>query len=154
MKRFINPKLGLAGLAAITAVILTSGIAFAYWTSTGSGAGSAGTKTAITVTLTGNAVSNLVPGAPQSITGTVTVSDSATSAYIGTVTPVIKTGTGFTTFNTGCTASDFTLTPAVVNAQTSAGATGVAFGSIVLTDTAANQDGCKGQALVLAFSSN
>src|SRR3954454_24941074 len=115
------------GAGVLTAGALTTA-AFAYWTSTGSGSGSASTKSAITVTLTGDAVSDLVPGAAQNITGTVDVSDGATSAYVGTVTPSIDTAN--TTFNADCGVSDFTFTSGVHNAKIADGATGVAFGSI------------------------
>ena len=147
----LKKKLAAAGVAI--AVAGGTGLAWAYWSANGSGSGSASTKNAISVTLTGNAVSNLVPGAPATnITGTVTVSDGATSAYVGTITPSIDTA--HTTFNSGCSVDDFAFTSAAHDAQISAGATNVAFGTIQLKDTSSDQNGCKSQTLALSFSSN
>jgi len=141
----------LAALAAFIIAIGTLGVAYAYWTSTGSGSGSASTKSAITVSLSGTAVTNLVPGAAQDINGTVTASDSATSAYVGTITPSIDGAN--TTWNGTCSAADFQLTSNTLNAQVPTGATRK-FGTIALKDTNANKDDCKSQTVALSFSSN
>ena len=154
----ISRKKVAAGIVA-AGVLATTGVGYAYWTTTGSGAGSAGTLSAITVTLTPDAIAALAPGAPEDITGTVTVSDDATSAYINDITPSIVEGVGGTVWNDdginpACSAADFDLDAASIDDQVLDGATLVEFGTIELLDLATNQDNCKHQALVLAYTSN
>ena len=155
----LTKKKVAAGLVA-AGMLASTGIAYAYWTATGSGSGGATTASSISVTLTGDAVTGLFPGAdPVDITGTVDVSDGATSAYIGTITPVIKEGVGGTSWNhavghPACSADDYDLQSADIDDQVADGSTGVAFGTIQLKDTTDDQDNCKGQVLVLSFSSN
>jgi hypothetical protein len=145
----------VAGLAVTALAVVAGGAAFAYWTSSGSGAGSASTGTQGSLTLTQTStVSNLRPsGAAQTILGTVTNSNAGASAYIDTITPSIDLAN--TTFQSGCSAADYTLTPHTVGADVADGATGVNFGSIKFNNDPLNpQNGCQGQALVLSFSSN
>jgi hypothetical protein len=158
MKRLISRKAVMVGLT-LGLSLGAAGTALAYWTSTGSGTGgAASTDTQGTVTLTQTStVSGLAPGvAAVDITGTVTNSKHITS-YIGTVTPAIDSAN--TVWQTDgvytCSAADYTLTPATVNADEADGATGVAFGSIAFNDIpGTDQSACEGQALVLTFSSN
>ena len=147
----------LAALALAAGVTLTATAAFAYWTADGSGGGGASAKEDISLTLTGDAVTNLVPGVPQDITGTVYVSDGVADAWVGTVTPSIdenpEDGDAATVWQPGCSADDFELLPFEHNALID-DEENVAFGSIELRNLARNQDDCKNQALVLNFSNN
>ena len=90
-------------LATLTAVLMIAGIAFAAWTSLGSGEGDAvaTTQDAPTVTQTGTLV-DLYPGKDDLIL-TINV-DSATNDYKTAVTAL--TVTGITSDMTGCAGSN------------------------------------------------
>ena len=139
----------VAGLAS--AIAMTTGLAaFAYWSATGAGVGTASTEAGRTVVITQtNVVDDLEPGqlTPDNLVGNLTVS-TGTYAYVGTIFPIV-TGTS----NPGCTANDFTVTPGTYNAEVNGEADGVTLGTIVFNDTASNQDACKGVTVNLSYDS-
>jgi hypothetical protein len=146
-------------LAAAAVVVIGAGSAFAYWSTTGSGTGTGSTSagaSSLTIAQT-NAFAAFYPGdSAQSITGTVT-NGATNSAYVNTVTASIASVTKATGATGACDASDYTLTTPVATVQldVAAGAT-VPFSGATLkfNNTAANQDGCKGATVNLAFASN
>ncbi len=144
--------------------MLTGGIALAYWSTLGSGTGSAGVGTDSGVTVAQNStVSNLYPGGPaQAIDFTVT-NNSATAPV-----RITNVAIGFGSFNAGCSAADFTIvqpskpsvgTPVEIAGGASAsftsggaGPTGATGASIRMLNTASNQDGCKLETVNLTFT--
>ena len=133
------------------------GVAFAYWSTSGSGTGSAATSAGasnLSIVQT-STITGLAPGvAAKSITGIVT-NNAANSAYVDTVTvsidSVTPAGSG------ACTADDYTINSPVMDVQQdlAAGAhTGFSGASIEFVDSASNQDGCKGATVNLAYASN
>jgi hypothetical protein len=149
-------------LAIFTGVLLLigGGIAFAYWTNSGSGTGSAATGDSDTITVNQTSVVTAMgPGvAAQPISGDFDNPNDG-PVYVTSVTVALGaiTGGGPT-----CEATDYTLTNAVsdVNAQVPAG-TGV--GSWGGTDTPTiafnnkageNQDDCKNATVALVLTSN
>jgi hypothetical protein len=142
--------------AALTFIV--GGVAFAYWSTTGTGTGSADTGDVVGVTIhaTSTPVAGLYPGGPtQNVSGNFDNANSG-SVYIKQVTvavdPTWSVGTTLP-----CTAADFTVTqPAVNNAEIASG-TGVgAWGTatIKMNNLSTNQDNCKGVTVPLVFSSN
>lgn len=146
------------------AVVLTGTIAFAFWSSlgTGSGAASVGTDAGVTVSQS-NVVAGLVPGgAAQPIDFTVT--NTSTSAAVSITSVVI----GFGSFPSGCSVADFTLVqptkpsvvvpvaiePSASSAFTSggSGATGATGASIAMRNTSVNQDACKLATVTLTYA--
>lgn len=154
-------KLFVAGIAAVG---LLGGSAFAYWTTAGSGNGSAtaGTDSGVTITQT-STVTGLRPGGAavpldfKITNGSVgSVRQYITSVVItkGAVTKAVGAPAG------ACTAADFivvqpSITPADLpggdTAYPSAGATGTG-ASIALDNTSSNQDGCKGASIALTYN--
>lgn len=141
MPRITTKKFGL--VAAATAILLlVGGIAFAYWTSSGTGTGSAttGTDTAWDVQVDDTTQGILTPDGPkETIAFSVTNDSTGTQAFTSAVPSV--TGTS----SSGCTAADFN----VDNVQIVAGS--VAAGGVVngtfdlqMVDTGVNQDACRG----------
>ena len=149
-------------LAVITAVLLLigGGVAFAYWTQSGSGTGSAatGTTAAITVNQT-STVTAMGPGvAAQPLSGDFD-NPNAGPVLVTSVTVSIASITGG---GPTCEATDYTLANATsdVNASVPAG-NGV--GSWGSTDTPTiafnnkageNQDDCKNAVVNLAYTSD
>jgi hypothetical protein len=142
--------------AALTLIV--GGVAFAYWSTTGTGTGSAATGDVVGVTIhaTSPAVAGLYPGGPaQNVSGNFDNPNSG-SVHIQQVTvavdPTWSVGTTLP-----CTADDFTVTaPAATNAEivsgTGVGAWGTA--TIKMNNLSTNQDNCKGVTVPLVFSSN
>ena len=152
----------IAAVSIVATTILVAGGALAYWTTSGGGSGSAstGTHTAVTVAQT-STVANLVPGSPaQAIDFTIT-NPASTPQFVTSVAisyDLDTDGAGVDTgmlWNAGCGPLDFTLVqPTVINADLGPGFTPYApsGASLALDNEVTNQDGCKNQSIVLAFS--
>jgi hypothetical protein len=143
-------------LAVLTAAALLAGggTAFAYWTTTGAGTGSATNASANgTIVLHAAFAGGLTPGASQAVT--YTADNAGTSSlFVGTITPTVSIDAAHVT--SGCLVGDFTISPTVSNTTVPKTTSGVAAGSGTLTfaDTATNQDGCKGATVTLTLASN
>jgi hypothetical protein len=141
------------GGAAVIAVG-GAGVALAYWTNPGSGAGSAptGTTTAIVVNQT-STISGLAPGLPaQTLSGNFDNPNNG-PIFVGSVN-VTVTGTD----KSGCTASDYTIAgSAPVNAEVPSGEDVGAWTGLTIqfNDKAgANQDACKNATVTLSYTSS
>lgn len=141
-----------------TAVILTAGVltvgtaagAFAYWSTTGSGTGSATNASSNgNVVLHATFAGGLTPGASEQVAFTGD-NGGTSSLYVGTIHSVV------TTSDPTCLAGDFTVADVVSNTALAPGASGTALGagSITFHDSALNQDGCKGATVTLTLTSN
>jgi hypothetical protein len=138
--------------ASTVVLVAGSTTAYAFWTSGGTGAGTAaaGTTAAVTVNQTSAAIADLGPGvAAEPLSGTFTTTGGK-PAYVAQVTPVVTS-----TSNVGCTAADFTVTlPTATNAEVVSG-TAWSGASIVFKDSATvNQDACKGVTVNIGYTSN
>jgi len=140
----------IAGLIAVVAAV-------AYYTTTGSGSGSAtvGTSHALTITQTGS-VSNLAPSAAaQSVHYTINNPAGNGNQNLGkvSVTGITVTPTSGNT----CTSSNFQVTTAGSAVGTvNDGATFTSSSSteptVQMIDTGLNQDGCQGASLSFTLS--
>jgi hypothetical protein len=177
MKRFMNKRVAVVG--AVAGLVLgLSGAAFAYWTSSGGGNGSATTATAgnSNVSVTGSEASPATMGpniAPEAITLTITnPSTNSQSSYVTSVTASIDSTD--TTWNVGppdCAATDYQLqasssdalsaaatangTQSVtvpVGAELAPGGQTTATVYIGFVDDATNQTACEGQSVDLTYT--
>jgi hypothetical protein len=147
-------------LAGIVVVLAGAAVAaYAYWTSGGSGTGSAtaGNTVNITVNQT-SSVSGLYPGGPAVTLSGNFDNPNAGSVQISSITAVVSSISGGGTDSTkpACTPADFSIGGAVgtttVPSGTGVGAwTGL---TIQLVNTAANQDNCKGATANIAYTAN
>src|SRR6478609_11095472 len=122
--RKIGSKKRFALIATTTAAVLIgSGVAVAYWTTTGSGTGSATTGTASTVTVnqTGAAITGLYPGGPAVQVPFNIVNGNVSGQYISTVALSVTNTTIAAVVQPGCTSADFTVTNGSVAAVVPAG---------------------------------
>ena len=143
-------------LVIATALFVAAGStsALAYWTTTGSGTGSATNASASgAVVLHATFAGALTPGATQDVTYTGDNAGSS-SLFVSTITPVVSVDSAHAAL--GCLAADFSATSVTSNTRVAAGASGTALGAgtITFADTAANQDGCKGATVTITASSN
>jgi hypothetical protein len=156
--------------STIGAVLVGGGIAVAYWSTTGSGTGSAAAGSDVPVTVVQDStVAGLAPGAPakdldftvsSTATGPQQISNVAVS--VSSVTKAVGAPAG------ACTAGDFSVTqpskpsagtpvsiPAGGSVSFTSGAGGAQANTgakVAMINSAANQDGCKGATLVLSYA--
>lgn len=150
MPRLTKKKYLAAGTAV--AVVATGGIAFAYWTSTGSGNGSAttGTDTPWVVTVDDVNLADLTPNGPTDTVGFTVKNDGSGVQRLNAAAASV-TGTS----NPGCTAADFSVSPTTITTQdVAAGATVSGSFTIQMVDTGSNQDACKGVTVDLAVDAS
>jgi len=153
MRKFTKKQYLAAGAAAVI-IAGGAGAAFAYWTTTGSGNGSAQNASSNgTITLHAAFADGLTPGASETVTYTAD-NPGSSSLYVGTITPTVSIDSAHATAR--CQASDFSIAPTVSNTRVVAGATGTAAGTgtLAFADTGANQDACKGATVNLTLASN
>jgi hypothetical protein len=144
----------VVGLAVAGA---TGGVAFGYWTNTGSGTGTAATGSdhVIVINQT-SAPAGLYPGAAaQALSGNFTNTNPSTVRVANVLATGVTVDAAHAT--AGCLAADYVLGgTAVVNAEVASG-TNVGSWSgltIALSNTAVNQDACKGATVTVSYSSN
>lgn len=161
MRTFSKKQYLVAGAAALV-VAAGAGTAFAYWTSGGTGTGSATTDTSNT-TLAVNQVSvptDMAPGvAPEAITFTVTNNSSTQSAYVTNVTISIASVTpGPISATHVCAASDYVLTqPTWTGVELAHNATSSSNATATLgfaDSSTLNQDSCQGAVVHLAYTAS
>ena len=149
-------------VAALAAILAVGGgtIAYAYWTTGGSGSGSAatGTTSNIVVNQTGSAITGMYPGQTVNLSGTFTNTANPGSVYITAVTAAVHAFSSQTDSNKpACTQADFAIGgTAPVGAEVAHG-TGVGSWSgltLTLTDAGTNQDNCKGLTVTLDYTAS
>jgi hypothetical protein len=142
------------------AAVLVGGVAFAYWTTSGSGSGTGATTAGVSnhVGFAQYALSDMYPGdSAQPLKVTVS-NDSGESAYIAHVKAYITTDKsgctgadfklgGSAAPSTEATATDLTWTATDLAAHASADATS----TIQFNNTGANQDACKTAAVTIHY---
>ena len=154
-------KKSIAALLAILVVAIAAIGAYAYWTTGGTGSGTADTTTAqdVVVNQTNGAITDLYPGGPsKSLSGDFDNPNDG-PAYVASVTAVVS---GVTTDTQGskpaCTTADFEIddnvssTPGDIPSGNGQGAwNGL---SVRMIDSTANQDNCKNQTITITYTAN
>ena len=144
-----------AVVGGTAAAVLVGGVAFAYWSTSGSGTGSAGTSAgAASLVITDTtAPTNLYPGgAPMPISGTVQ-NTADNSAYVTQVVVSIASVTQAEDAIGSCDSSDYVLadTTMAVNQDLASGDSSDFSGATIqFVNKETNQDGCKGATVNLA----
>ncbi|TWG92003.1 hypothetical protein L615_007500000130 [Nocardioides sp. J9] len=149
MRRMNKKKAAVVG--GTVAVLVTGGVAFAYWTSTGTGTGSAEVGTSLDWTVEIDAVSGtLAPGSgPVEVDFHVTNESDGVQNLQGAVATVVDTS------DPGCTAADFAIsnTSVTTGDVASSGTVDGTF-ELEMLNRAVNQDACKGATVNLQVSVN
>jgi hypothetical protein len=154
MRLFTKKRAVILGVVAAMAF---SAAAVAYFTTGGSGTGSAtvGTSSSALITQT-NTLAALYPTTSQAVNLDIKNTGSG-SQFVGAVHLVSITADGAhatcDVSSSGANAA-FTMADVPVNATLAAGATTSKVGSLAMNDTGVNQDSCQGATLTLTFSSN
>ncbi len=159
----LQKKRSLIVLALLLVGAVTAVGGYAYWTSGGTGTGSATADTTgnVTVKQTSAPVALFPGGTPQDLSGNFDntnqgpVTISSVTAAVSSVTPLA----GSTFASNGkpdCTPNDFAIAGTAVGSTVPVG-TGVGSWTgltIQLKNTAANQDNCKGAKANIAYTAN
>lgn len=176
MSRILRkPK--LAALVVGVGVVAIAGIAYAFFTTSGAGTGTASVGTSSALTIHGTSASTLYPGTSSTVSftvdnpssghqqlGTVTLSavhacTGAGSSWNGTsCTSGGTEATGCESFDTSSSSSsdNFSMVPVTSNqdiAGNASGATVTATGTLAMNNLASSQDACKSANLTLSFTS-
>jgi hypothetical protein len=136
---------------ATIAVLAIAGVAVAYFTSSGSGSGTASVGTDAGVTISPVTFdSTLYPGGSTTVHFTVNNSSSSSTVKVDQVVADTSAGTnGITGLPVGCSAADFHFAPASVGADIAASGSAAGTGTLSMDNTSANQDACKNASPVL-----
>jgi hypothetical protein len=150
MKLLRNRK--LVALLATLALATTAVAGYAFWTTTGSGSGSATNASANgTIVLHASFAGGLFPGGSRTVSFTAD-NAGASNLHVGTITT-----DSITTDKPLCDVADFSIDPVLSDTNVLAGASGQALagtGTLSFANTAVNQDECKGAIVTLHLSSN
>jgi hypothetical protein len=138
-KRIIVP-------VATIAVLAVAGVAVAYFTSSGTGSGTASVGTVADVTISPVTIATtLYPGGSSSVNFTINNS-SDTAVKVG---KVVADSPAITGLPDGCLAADFTFADVTVNDTVPAHGTLDGSGTLKMTNSNISQDACQGQSPVL-----
>jgi len=148
MKKFLMSKKGLALLATMVAAVVVAVGAYAYFSSNGTGTGSATVGNSATINLSSDAISGLFPGGAD-VPVTVHVANPGNgNEYVATISGTVVT-------NGGCLGSWFQVDPVAYNQDVSHNGPGPnATTAVRLVDSGTNQDACQGQTMTINWSSN
>ena len=144
--------------AAGVLVLATAGGAYAYWSSTGTAAGTAttGTSSAFVVTTDAASGSPLSPGGPTQTVAFHVKNTNSGVQRLSAVAVTVATGTGAAwTSVSGCSAADYTVgTPTFTAGDVAANATVDGAVTITMNNLSSNQDACKGVTVPLFVSAS
>jgi hypothetical protein len=140
-------------LAAI-GVLALSGAAVAYFTGSGSGTGTATVGSASTVTVSGTVADSLFPGSASDVAITVENTGSGPQ-HVGSVhLDSVDVDSGHSTCDTSAFSMDDVSVDQTLDKNGGVNDTAHVTGSLQMSDSGSNQDGCQGATLTLNLSSN
>ncbi len=151
IRRVVLIPIGIVVLAA-------AGIAVAYFTSLGSGTGTAAVGSSSNVTLHGTVASALYPGTSSTVTFTVdnpsAGAELVNTIHLESITPDAG-HSGCSTVITGAN-PDFTMPDVVANQSfpNGNGQAVTATGTLTMHETGVNQNACQGATLTLNLTSD
>jgi hypothetical protein len=157
MGRIVHRKRVLIPVGIVVFVMMT-GVAVAYFTSQGSGTGTAAVGNSSNVTLLGTVASTLYPGTSSTVTFTVdNLSPGAelvNAIHLASITPDAG-HSGCSTVITGGN-PDFAMPDVVANQDFphGNGQAVTATGTLTMNDTGVSQNACQGATLTLNLTSN
>jgi hypothetical protein len=149
-KKRVLTTLSVVGILAIAAV------AFAYWTASGTGSGTASVGSDSGVTINNVAFDgDLYPGHEVTVTFDVVNGSADAKAKVEKVIADVGEGTnGISGLPAGCSADDFHFSDVSVDTEIDESATVPAEGTLAMDNTSVNQDACKDAAPVLHLTTD
>ncbi|MGH2795609.1 MAG: hypothetical protein ACRDKG_15055 [Actinomycetota bacterium] len=138
----------LAVVAGGLAVVAFAGAAFAYFTNSGSGSGTASVGSSSEIALSSPLVGDLYPDGAD-VPVTVTISNAA-----GQGAQFVDTVSGSVADNGDCLGSWFEVDDIVYQDTIAAGGSDTAGTNVRMNDSGTNQDECQGDTLTINWTSN
>lgn len=138
-------KLAVAGVSVGTLAV--SGVAYAYWSTSGNGSGSAttGTSSAFEVTADAITLGDLTPGGPTDTINFHVKNNNSGVQHLSSVAVTVAKSDGTAWTSGTCTAADFLVgTPSYTPGDIASGATKDGTVTIQMKNLSTNQDDCKG----------
>jgi len=135
-------------------IVAVGGVAFAYWSSGGSGTGSAltGTSTSFTVTSTPATSPALTPGGPSQSVAFNVANPSTGTQTLTSVVVTVAYADGSPWSSGNCSAADYALgTPAITYGSIAPSGSVNGTVSLTMNNLASNQDDCKNVTVPLRF---
>ena len=154
---FITKRRAVMTLTTALLVVVVGG-AYAYFTTSGTGTGTASVGTSSAVTLHATVTGTLYPGASSPVSFTVD-NPSSGKQRVGTITlSSITVDAGHSECSTVITGGtpDFTMPAVAVNATFATGNAQAVTptGTLTMNDTGVSQDKCQGATLTLHLTNN
>ncbi len=152
----ITKKKAAVVLVVASVAMAGAGGAYAFWTTggTGSGTATAGTNTPFNITQDA-AITGLVLGVPQTVNFTVANPAGFAQYLTGVSASVVPFTAQADATKPACTAGDFTVsTPSIASGDINAGGTRGGTTVLTLVNKATNQDNCKGASISLAYTAS
>ncbi len=146
MRMFSRKALVAGGLVATLGL---GGIAFAYFTQSGSGTGSASVGSSAAITLSASAPTAVTPAGVTSDVAIVVTNPGSGSQHVNSVSL-----TSVDASDVNCVTSAFSMPSVTVNQTLAAGAFTTVHGTLSMADNGLNQDACQGASLTLHLTSN
>jgi hypothetical protein len=155
MKRIFKSKKALVLLAVSVAAIAAAFGAFAYFTATGSGQGSATVGSSVALDISGTTTGDLVPAGPVgdvaiTIKNNTTAAERVNTVSLASISAVAGCDTSLNSANSAFTF----VNPVPVGVDLQPGGSTVVHQDLQMNDTGVSQDGCQGASLTLHFTSN
>jgi hypothetical protein len=154
MRHFTKKRAVILGVIAAMAF---SAVAVAYFTTGGSGSGSATVGSASTALITQtNTLGALYPVTSQAVNLDIKNTGSGSQFVSAVHLDSITADAGHASCNVSSSGANaaFTMADVTVGETLAAGATTSKSGSLAMNDTGVSQDSCQGATLTLHFSSN
>ena len=147
-----------SAVVAGTVLALTGGgVAFAYWTTSGTGTGSASSGTSTTWAVTTDAATGglLTPGGPTDTVAFHVKNNNSGVQHLQGVVVTVANSDGSPWSSGTCDAGDFTVgTPAVTAGDVASGATVDGTVTLQMNNNSENQDDCKNVTVPLYVSAS
>jgi hypothetical protein len=157
--RTLSKKSRVAIAGSIVVALAGGGVAYGYWSTSGSAAGSATSANgaaSLTVQQTA-APTDLAPGLPAGVISGTVRNTASHSAFVHQVTVNISSVTKASGVTGTCTADDYTLANPVMDVSKELAENGVATftgATLGFHDTDSDQDACKGATVNLAYTAS
>lgn len=145
--RFPKKKAGVALLAILAVAAVAAFGAYAYFSSTGTGTGSAAVGSSSTIQLSGSPVASLYPGGADAPVTVSIHNPGGGNQQVNTVSGSVAT-------NGGCLGSWFAVDSVAYNGVVAAGATVTTGTNVRMLESNTNQDACQGKTMTINWSSN
>lgn len=146
MRKFTRKTMVAGGLVLTLGV---GGMAFAFFTQSGSGTGTASVGTSSAITLSATAPTAVTPAGVTSDVAIVVTNPGSGSQHVASVSLASVDAS-----NALCDTSAFSMPAVSVNTTLAAGGSVTKHGTLSMADNGLNQDDCQGASLTLNLTSN